>query len=345
MKVLVLNAMVPFVRGGAEMLADELVARLRCRRHDAELMRIPFAWDPLERVTDEMLACQMLQIDNADRVVALKFPAYLVPHPDKTLWLLHQFRQVYDLWPRPEQRSADHAAQHPIRAAVQSADNACVDASRRVFVNSPTTQNRLATFNNRSSEVLRPPLNDPERFYNAGYGDYIFCGGRINAMKRQHLLVEAMRHVASDLKLLIAGPPDRPADGLRLKSLVERHRLGDRVRLELGMLNRDRLAQHVNNALACAYLPIDEDSFGYVTMEACQASKAVLTTHDSGGVLGLVGHEETGICVDPEPAQLAEALDRLWARRDDARCWGEAACQRWQELGIDWDHTIDQLLN
>ena len=33
-----------------------------------------------------------------DRVIALKFPAYLVPHRQKVLWILHQYRQAYDLW-------------------------------------------------------------------------------------------------------------------------------------------------------------------------------------------------------------------------------------------------------
>ena len=38
----------------------------------------------------------MLDVSGADKVIALKFPAYFINHPNKTLWLLHQFRQVYD---------------------------------------------------------------------------------------------------------------------------------------------------------------------------------------------------------------------------------------------------------
>ena len=97
MKILVINNMVPFIRGGAEKLADHLVRNLRRYGHDADLMRIPFQWDPPERIYDEILACRMLKLYNVDRVIGLKFPAYLIPHPNKTLWLIHQFRQAYDL--------------------------------------------------------------------------------------------------------------------------------------------------------------------------------------------------------------------------------------------------------
>lgn len=31
-----------------------------------------------------------------DLVVPMKFPSYLVRHPNKVVWLIHQFRQAYD---------------------------------------------------------------------------------------------------------------------------------------------------------------------------------------------------------------------------------------------------------
>ncbi len=32
-----------------------------------------------------------------DLVIATKFPSYAVRHPNKVVWLLHQFRQAYEL--------------------------------------------------------------------------------------------------------------------------------------------------------------------------------------------------------------------------------------------------------
>jgi hypothetical protein len=99
MKILVVNNAAPYIRGGAEELADHLVQRLNGTPGvEAELMRLPFCWTPAEHLIDEIVLHRALRLINVDRVIALKFPAYLVPHPHKTLWLLHQFRQAYDLY-------------------------------------------------------------------------------------------------------------------------------------------------------------------------------------------------------------------------------------------------------
>ena len=61
MKVLVLNNMVPFLRGGAELLADNLLQNFNATRGiRAELVRIPFKWDPAERLIDEILICRSI---------------------------------------------------------------------------------------------------------------------------------------------------------------------------------------------------------------------------------------------------------------------------------------------
>src|SRR3954471_24726330 len=91
-KILVVNNMVPFVWGGAEELAANLMKNLVASGHESEVLRIPFQWEPAERIPSQMLMARAFEIWGADRVIALKFPAYLVRHPHKTLWLLHQYR-------------------------------------------------------------------------------------------------------------------------------------------------------------------------------------------------------------------------------------------------------------
>ena len=93
---------------------------------------------------------------------------------------------------------------------------------------------------------------------------------------------------------MIAGPPDSEADAERLRELVERFGLSERVRLDLRFLPRATYADYLNGAAAVAYLPFDEDSLGYVSMEAATAGKALITTSDSGGILALAKHQETG---------------------------------------------------
>ena len=63
--------------------------------------------------------------------------------------------------------------------------------------------------------------------------------------------------------------------------------------------------QPVERCLAVAYIPYDEDSYGYVTLEACLAKKAVITCTDSGGIDALVRHRVARTSRAPGKTRLA----------------------------------------
>jgi glycosyltransferase involved in cell wall biosynthesis len=345
-KILVVNNMAPFIRGGAEELADHLVANLqRTKGVSAELLRIPFSWEPYDRVIDEIMLCRMMELHWVDRVIGLKFPAYLLPHSRKTIWLLHQYRQAYDLFDSGQSHIPDNERGNAVRDFVRKADQSCFSTVERIFVNSGTTQGRLKRYNGFSSTILPPPLNDPNVFANHSTGDYIFAGGRVNAGKRQHLLIEAMKLCRSNVRLIIGGPPDASADAAALRQAAADASLHGRVELDLGFLDRGKLAAYVNNALACAYLPLDGDSVGYATMEAFQAEKPVLTVSDAGGVLDIVDDGTTGLVVEPTPQAIADAMDRLYLERRQAEQFGRAGRDMWASKNISWANTVERLLS
>lgn len=344
MKVLIVNNMAPFVWGGAEELAVHLERNLILAGHDAEVLRIPFQWEPANGIAAQMLMVRAFELLNVDRVIALKFPAYLIRHPHKTLWLLHQYRQAYDLFDAGQSNINRDAAGDELRTIIRNADNEVFTETRRIFTNSDVTRQRLERYNGFQAEILLPPLNDAELFVGGQSQGYVFAGGRVNGMKRQHLLVEAMARTVSPLRLVIAGPPDTPDDAVRLQRLVEQHGLQDRVHLDLRFLKRTELARYVNEASACAYLPFDEDSLGYVAMEAATAGKPILTTSDSGGVLGLVRHQETGWVCEPSADSLAEVLGHILADTVKLEIMGLAARKLWLDMGISWPVTIERLL-
>jgi glycosyltransferase involved in cell wall biosynthesis len=343
MRIAVVNNTVPFLRGGAEVLAEALVDQLRPAGHDAELFRLPFAWQPVERVADGMLAAALTRIENVDRVVAFKFPAYLVPHDDKVLWLVHQFRQVYDLWGTEHGYEQTPEAE-AVREMVTRADAACFDDATRIFTNSSVTADRLFRFNGFGAEVLHPPLPDESIFRNAGNGGYIFAGGRINAFKRQLLAVQAMAFTKTDVQLVVAGPPDAPADAKALYAAREASGRPERITIVPQYVSEAHKAELVNFSLGCVYCPIDEDSYGYVTLEAAQAGKPLITTTDAGGITQLVIHQQSGLVCAPEPAELATAFDELHRSPLVADALGRGARQRMVDLEISWQHVIDRLL-
>lgn len=345
MKVLVVNNMAPFVSGGAESMASHLKANLEAAGHQAEVLRIPFQWEPAARIPSQMLMARSFELQNVDHVIALKFPAYLIPHPQKSVWLVHQYRQAYDLYDAGQTNLPEGQIGADIRELIRNADNECFRGARRIFAISDVTQTRLKRYNGFSSEVLRAPINDPEIFTGGPSKGYIFAGGRVNAAKRQHLLLEAMAMTSKDVRLVIAGPPDSVDDATRLHEIAERLGVQDRVRLDLRFMDRNEYADYLNGALAVASLPFDEESFSYVAMEAATAEKALISTTDSGGVLGLAKNGKTGWVSDPNADSLAETMSAVYANPKRTRELGVAAKAGWLSHNINWPATVQALLS
>jgi glycosyltransferase involved in cell wall biosynthesis len=341
MRVAVLNTQVPFVRGGAEQLADGLVAALRSAGHEVDLLRLPFRWYPDEEILDHMLAARMLRIEAADLLIGLKFPAYCVPHPNKVMWVLHQHRQAYDLWGTPWQGIADSAEGRAVRDAIRVADARCVEESRAVYTISGRVAERMRDYNGLQAGVLYPALLD-DGYRTGPDGDYLFYPSRINVLKRQLLAVEAMRSVRADVRLVLAGDADTPEDRTRLTELLADPELAGRVQWLDGWIPHERKVELMAGALGCLFLPFDED-YGYVTIESFQSGKPVITCTDSGGPLEFVRDGETGMVAEPNAGALAEAIDRLAGDRELARRAGRAGRASLDELGISWDNVVTTL--
>lgn len=343
MKILVLTTRVPFIHGGAEELRDHLVLNLRQHGVDAEAMSIPFTWDPAERLIEEMWIARSLEVSNADRVIALKFPAYLLPHPNKVLWVLHQYRQAYDLWDAGQSNIAASPRGDAIRHSISTADALAFAEANALYTLSPTGRDRLRRYNNAEATVLPQPLNDPELFRGGPGSGYVLAGGRVGRAKRQSLLVQALRY-ARNVRMVIAGPPDTETDARELAWLAAELGVDDRLELNLRFLSRSKIAELVNRASAVAYIPFDEDSMGYVTMEAFQAGKPVVTTTDSGGILELVHDGETGVVAEPTPEALGAALSALMASPAKAERLGANGQHMLLNRELNWPKTIEKLL-
>ena len=100
--VLVCEAQVPFVHGGAEVHVRQLVRELRARGFTAELVSVPFKWYPKEEILPHAAAWRLLELSEAngqpvDPLIASKFPTYFARHPNKVPWLIHQYRAAYEL--------------------------------------------------------------------------------------------------------------------------------------------------------------------------------------------------------------------------------------------------------
>src|SRR3954447_18810763 len=112
--VLVCEAQVPFVHGGAEVHVRQLVRELRARGYTTELVSVPFKWYPKAEILPHAAAWRLLDLSESngrpvDVVLAARCPTYFVRHPSKLTCLLHHDRAACELC---DTRSSDFTHSH-----------------------------------------------------------------------------------------------------------------------------------------------------------------------------------------------------------------------------------------
>jgi glycosyltransferase involved in cell wall biosynthesis len=342
--VLVASTYVPFVQGGGRIIVRDLAAALTDRGHEVDTIDIPFvsAWDEM---LEQMLAIRLTDVSAASEVlIAVRTPSYLLRHPNKRLWFIHHHRGAYDLWGSPYQDIPVTPEGLAVRDAIIAADNLYLREAKRIFTNSKTVSDRLRRFNNLDSEVLYPPLGEPDTFVCRTAEDYMFYPSRILGHKRQQLVVQAAAHVKTDVRVVIAGAPDDSNQLRTLEEEIARNGLQDRVTLIPRWISEAEKAQMISRSVGVVYVPFEEDSYGYVTLEAFHAHKPVITCTDSGGPLEIVADGVNGLVAEATPQNVAGAMDRLRTNPTEAAAMGERAYETLKAKKIDWDHVVSRLL-
>ena len=339
--VLVCEAQVPFVRGGAEALVRELVRQLEARGCLVERVSVPFKWYPKRELMAHAAAWRLLDLSEScgrpvDLVIPTKFPTYCVRHPHKVTWLMHQYRAAYDLC-GTEYADFDHREEDTaVRERIRDLDREMLGECAGVYTISQTTSDRLTRFNGVPSTPLYHPSPLAPRLRTGPYGDYFLSVGRLETVKRVDLAIQAMAHVPRPMRLLVVGEGTYRHG---LERTIADLGLQDRVSL-LGAVDEATLIALYAGARGVVFAPFDED-YGYVTLEAFEARKPVVTAADSGGVLEFVQHDVNGLVCPPEPAALGVCLAELATNHARAASLGEAGYD--STRAISWDGVVAAL--
>lgn len=341
MKVVVCEAQVPFVRGGAEALVRELTRELRDRGHETEIVSVPFKWYPKEEVLAHTAAWRLLDLSEStgrpiDLLIATKFPSYFARHPRKVTWLVHQHRAAYELVDTPYSDFTHQEYDVALRERLIGLDREMLGECTGLFSISATISQRLKRYNGLEAIPLYHPPQLAGRLHGGPATDYVLSVGRLETVKRVDLAIRAMLHVPPPLTLVVAGTGTQ-SDAL--KSLAESLGLSTRIRF-VGEVTNDEVLALYAGALAVVFPPFDED-YGYVTLESFLAHKPVITTTDAGGPNEFVTDGRNGFVTAPDPRALADAIRTLDGdRRKSARMGDEG-----YDLarGITWSGVIDRL--
>ncbi|MFN7988772.1 MAG: glycosyltransferase family 4 protein [Thermoanaerobaculia bacterium] len=336
--VLVCTAQVPFASGGAERHAAGLVRELKARGHRVDLVQLPFKWYPREEILLSAAAWRLVDVTEADGtkvdlVVPMKFPSYMVRHPNKVVWLIHQFRQAYDRFGTGQSDFTASPEDTRWRELIAEADATGLGEARKVFTNARNTADRLARFNGIEAEALYHPPPLAGRYRDDGPGRYALVVGRLDPWKRMDLAIEGA--AAGGFPLVIAGSgPDEE----RLRKIAAK--AGADVDFRGAVSDEELLALYAGCG-AVLFTPADED-YGYIALEAFLSRKPVVTCTDSGGPLEFVFDGETGRVTAPDGRAVGAAAAELLASPAAARALGERGFE--SVRGMTWDAVVEALL-
>lgn len=342
MRIAICAAQVPFAYGGAEIHVEGLCQALRTAGHEVEIVSLPFKWYPQTSLLKSALAWRMVDITEADGrpidlAICTKFPTWAVRHPNKIAWVIHQYRQAYDWFGTEWSDLTGSPDDLALRRRIQSIDARGLGECRARFANSHNTANRLKHFNGLDAEPLHVPIQ-LEGLQPVAREPYLFSVSRLDRTKRIDLFLKSIAQSSGSVRAVIAGDgPERDS----LERLSQDLGLSGRVTFT-GRLSDEDVVHHYNTCLGVYYGPIDED-FGLATVEAFTAGKPVITVADSGGVLELVRHQETGLVADdPSAGSIAPLLDELFDHIELSEYLGTNG-KRFADQ-ITWDRVVDRLI-
>jgi len=331
---------VPYIHGGAQIHINNLKIALEKFGHEVEIVSFPFKFYPESYLENLMDYCAKQNFNNfsgyeVDKVIALQFPAYYIQHKNKSLWIMHQHRAVYDLYKEEDATDDLKILQNNIKQM----DNQYLNIPNTIYANSQNVANRLKLFNGLESTALYHPPAHEEKFYCSENYGYIFYPSRVEELKRQDLLIKAMQYTKSKAIAIIAG------DGGQLenyKQLTKTLNVTDKVSF-IGRFSDEEKYTLYARSLGVFFAPFDED-YGYITLEAMLSSKPVITCTDSGGPLEFVVHDDTGFIITPDPQEIAKTIDWLYDNQEEAQKLGENGLQHYNDKNISWDNVVRSLL-
>jgi glycosyltransferase involved in cell wall biosynthesis len=176
----------------------------------------------------------------------------------------------------------------------------------------------------------------------AGSSMRLLFVGRLVERKGVHVLLRALALGGDDRLTVVGDGPQK----LELEELAVAEGVGGRVTFT-GSIEADELSRRFHDADALVLPALrdakgDVEGLGVVLIEALAAGTPVIAS-ESGGIVDIVRHEETGLLVPPgDPARLAGAIARY---RDDPTLASRLAERGREHVRSDfsWDRIIDRL--
>lgn len=347
MRVAIATARVPFSRSASDTLAAALQGALQASGHEAEIVAFPFTPSSATVIPDQMLACRLMQAAESsgvaiDRLIGLAFPATLIPHPAKRLWLDGLYSPAYDGWDAGTGGLRDAPGGAHARHAIHAADAAALAESDIVYTVSGGASAQLRAYAGVVATPLYHPPPNADRLAHAEPDDYVLLPDANLTDAWHGPVLDALACTRAPVRACFLGAFATAADEAAIMQRARLFELQGRLRWH-GPASEAGRVDLFSHCLAVVVVD-PRVGYGYGTLEAMLSSKPVVADARVPGTTEFVADGQTGFVCEPGPAALAVALDRLWADRARAVSLGRAGRDHYADLRPGWDRVIECLL-
>jgi glycosyltransferase involved in cell wall biosynthesis len=178
------------------------------------------------------------------------------------------------------------------------------------LVNLGIPKNRIVYLpNSVDTNFFKPGKNKEENL--------LLYVGRITELKGLHLLIEALKYLKKNVRLVIIGPPDwNTSYYQKLLNTFERENAKGKHKISyLGAMEQSEIVKWYQKA-SLFILPSFVEGFPVTVLEALSCGTPVVATN-VGGIPEVIQNNETGILIPPSnPVSLAKAIDHLLENED-----------------------------
>ncbi|HGM5880557.1 MAG: glycosyltransferase family 4 protein [Stenotrophomonas maltophilia] len=371
---------VPFVNGGIENLTWSLAGYLNGAGDvHVELIKVPSPEYDFESLMTSYERFSLLDLTHFDSIISVKYPAWMVRHPDHRIYMAHCLRGLYDTYPEQQMGLSLPAGAPAEVEKLWSIVNrkhfdrydlpAIFDAAQKVL-----REGGNSAWTALPSPLVRSVVHRLDAIAMRDVSVFSAISATV-AKRKSYFPAEAQVHVAVPPSGLVPKSPD-PQDYIftvsrldapkRIDLLVQAMRqtkgetrlliagtgpqlsvlkqlAGEDARIEfVGYVGDEHLADYYRNALCVAFVPQDED-LGLITLEAMSSGKPVITTRDSGGPTEFVEDGVTGWICEPTPSSLSAAFNKAALDKNRTAEMGRVARDRIAGVA-NWPNVASVLL-
>ncbi len=274
----------------------------------------------------------------SDLLIALEFPAYLIRHPNKVLWLTHH---RWNAEPAVASSNGHGARAESWREICGAADRELLPRVKKIFTISSTVSYQLRRLSELDALPICPPMGHADSYCWERPEGYLWIPDRLGG-DRLHQVLEAVARCQRPVRVRFGGPHYDPEPNAEVRPAIDRLGLADRVEW-LGRVGEEETRQLYGRSLA-VLCPARDETFPWPAFRAMLASRAVVTGYDSGAPAEIIEHDENGLIVAASPEELAKAMDELWRHPDRARALGASGRAWIESQSFEWSRVIETLL-